>query len=145
MQDHRRLRVWRKSHIHALRVKKATNLFPNGYSTLKRQLMRSVESIGFNIVEGCGAQSRKEFARFLDISIKTTSEADSQLELAKDYGILVPKLWTKLDRKNRDIRRMLCGLRKAVLDADKRDTENSMTENVKRVTEPHKPRKKTHN
>ena len=142
VQDHRKLRVYRKSHIHALRVRKATNGFPNGYSTLKLQLTKSIESISFNIVEGCGAQTRKEFARFLDISIKSTSEAEGQLELARDYGILQPSLWTKLQRKNTDIRRMLCGLRKKVLDADERETRNGRTGNAKRVTGPRMRRRR---
>ena len=64
VQNHRNLRVYRKAHIHALRVRKATTRFPNGYPSLKLQLIRSVESISLNIVEGCGAQTRKEFARF---------------------------------------------------------------------------------
>ena len=125
VQDHRKLRVYRKAHIHALRLRRATNRFPHGYSTLKLQLTRSVESIAFNIVEGCGAQTRKEFARFLDISIKSTSEAEGQLALARDYGILLPDSWPKLQRKNTDIRRMLWGLRKKVLDEDQRETVNA--------------------
>lgn len=127
MQDYRDLRVYRKSHIQVLRVRKVTGRFPNGYSTLKLQLTKSVESIPFNIVEGCGASTRKEFARFLSISIKSSAEAGYQFVLARDYGILVPKLWAKLNRKNTDIRRMLYGLRKKVLEADERDTNNGNT------------------
>ena len=142
VQDHRDLRVFRKAHIHVLRTRKTIKRFPNGYSTLKHQLIKSVESIPFNIVEGCAAQTRKEFARFLDISIKSTSEAEYQLQLAKDYGILLPKLWTKLHNKNADIRRMLWGLRKTVLEADERDTRNDKTENARRVTGPSRDRKR---
>jgi four helix bundle protein len=53
-------------------------------------MIRAAESIVFNIVEGCGARSRKEFARFLDVSIKSCSELEAELELAKDYGVLDP-------------------------------------------------------
>ena len=115
MQDHRQLRVWRKSHIHVLRVRKTTDSFPNGYSNLKKQLGKSVESIAFNIVEGSAASSAREFARFLEISIKSSRESEYQLLLAKDYGIIAIDRWSKLDRKNRDIRKMLCGLRARLL------------------------------
>lgn len=43
-------------------------------------MIRAAESITTNIVEGCGAATRREFARFLDISIKSTSELEYQLQ-----------------------------------------------------------------
>jgi four helix bundle protein len=82
----------------------------------------AAESVAFNIVEGCGAASRKEFARFLDISIKSTSELEYQLQLAKDYGVLPSHAWQSLTAETIEIRRMLCGLRRAVLDADRAET-----------------------
>ena len=42
--------------------------------SLKSQMVNAGESIAFNIVEGCGSRSPKEFARFLDISTKSTLE-----------------------------------------------------------------------
>ena len=109
---------------------------------LKDQMQRAAVSVMSNVAEGFERNSRKEFARFLDISIKSTSEAEGQLELARDYGILQPSLWTKLQRKNTDIRRMLCGLRKKVLDADERETRNGRTGNAKRVTGPRMRRRR---
>jgi four helix bundle protein len=99
VQDFRKLRVWRKAHILALRVRPATRTFPKtGYSTLKSQMTTAAESIAFNIVEGCGTDSQKEFARFLEISIKSTSELEYQLQLATDYGVLPLPQWTKLTK-----------------------------------------------
>jgi four helix bundle protein len=62
------------------------------------------------------------FARFLDISIKSTSELESQLELAKDYGVLNDRHWQTLTRETVNVRRMLCGLRAKVLTANPRRT-----------------------
>jgi len=116
MQDYRRLRVWSKAHALVLNVRRATHRFPrNGYASLKSQLTRAAESVPYNIVEGCGSHSQKEFARFLDISIKSTSELEYQLLLAMDYGVLVPECWKALTEETIDIRRMLCGLRAKVL------------------------------
>lgn len=119
MQDYRRLRVWRKAHAHVLTVRKATQRFPRtGYSSLKSQVTRAVESIAFNIVEGCGSSGAKELARYLDISIKSSSELEYQLSLAKDYEVLDEAEWETLNAETIDIRRMLCGLRAKVLGSD---------------------------
>lgn len=115
MQDYRKLNVWHEAHAHVLEVRKATNRFPrSGYATLKRQLNAATESIAFNIVEGCSASSQKDFARFLDISIKSSSEAEYQLQLAHDYGLLLEQDWKPLSSRTVTIRRMLCKLRQRV-------------------------------
>jgi four helix bundle protein len=80
-------------------------------------MVSAVESVAFNIVEGCGASTRKEFARFLDISIKSTSELEYQIQLATDCGVLTRYKWRSLTAETVEIRRMLCGLRRAVLEA----------------------------
>ena len=124
MQSFRRLRVWERAHQFALDVRRATQSFPrSGYAELKSQLIIAAESIAANIVEGAAASSRKEFARFLDISIKSTSEVEYHLQLALDNGVMLPSKWKELSDEVVEIRRMLCGLRKAVLKAD-RDEEN---------------------
>jgi len=119
MQSFRRLDVWKRAHAQALNVRRATRSFPrSGYTKLKSQLVSSAESIVFNIVEGCGAISNPEFARFLDISIKSTMELEGQLQLAHDYGILHRREWRTLTAETIEIRRMLCGLRRKVVDDD---------------------------
>ena len=119
MQDYRKLRVWKGSHELVLAVRRATHSFPkSGYSSLKSQMTRSAESIPFNIVEGCGARSPREFARFLAISIKSAFELQYQLRLSRDYEILEDAPWITLRKQTVDVRRMLCGLRKKVLGED---------------------------
>ena len=118
MQDFRRLHVWQRAHAFGLAVRRATNGFPRtGYADLKSQLRRASESIPSNIVEGCAAASRMEFARFLDIATKSTSEVDYQLQLARDLGVLAHDIWEPLAREVVEIRRMLSGLRRTVLAA----------------------------
>ena len=90
--------------------------FPRtGYGAVKSQMTRSAESILFNIAEGCGASTPNEFARYLDMSIKSTGELEAQLELAKDYGIMGEDPCAKLTERAIDARRMLVGLRRKVL------------------------------
>ena len=89
-----------------------------GFPRVKAQLVDAAESIAGNIVEGCGAASPKEFARFLDISIKSSSETEYWLLLARDDGILQEQLWRGLTVEVTDIRRMLYGLRTVVVEAN---------------------------
>ena len=119
MQDYRKLLLWRKAHALVLNVPKSSRRFPRaGYAPLKLHLTRSAESIPFNIVEGCGAQSRKEFARFLSISIKSANETEYQLMLARDYLVMSRADWQFLSEETIGVRKMLCGLRNKLLTAE---------------------------
>jgi len=116
MQDFRRLLVWQRAHAHVLNVRRAVRGFPrNERGSLKSQMLSAAESIVFNIVEGCGSATPKEFARFLDISIKSTCELEYQLQLATDCDLLPRHVWRPLSAETIEIRRMLCGLRRKVL------------------------------
>ena len=116
MQDHRNLRVWRQAHELAVNIRHATADFPaGGYTSIQSQMVRAAESIVFNIAEGCGATSQREFARFLGISIKSSFELEAQCELAKDYGALREAAWKELVSALVSVRRMLFALRKKVL------------------------------
>ncbi len=96
---------------------------------MQSQMVRAAESVVFNIAEGCGASSQREFARFLGISIKSTFELEAQCELAKDYGVLRLTVWQDLVLALVSLRRMLFALRKKVLTSPhaKRMTELSPT------------------
>jgi len=80
--------------------------------------MKTAESVAFTLVEGCGAFTQNEMARFVEMSIKSTKELEYQLFLARDYGILPPKNWISLTLETIEIRRMLCGLRRRILGDD---------------------------
>ena len=116
MQDHRNLRVWKHAHQLAVRVRCETADFQAmGFVSLQSQMGRAAESIVFNIAEGCGATSQREFARFLGIAIKSSFELEAQCELAKDYDALSDPVWQELDAALVSTRRMLFALRKKVL------------------------------
>src|SRR5579884_3334361 len=116
MQDFRQLRVWRHALTLALDVRETTSRFPKvGYTDLRTQMLRAAESVAHNIVEGCGASSQKEFARFLEIAIKSTMELEGQLHMAHAYRILSEPRSRALQLQTVDTRRMLVGLRKKIL------------------------------
>jgi four helix bundle protein len=116
MQDHRKLDVWARAHVHCIAVRRATRGFPRtGYAALQSQTTKAAESVLFNIIEGCGTRTAKDFAKFLDSSIKSSKELEGQLEIARDYGVLKPRQWQALATETVEIRRMTCGLRAKVL------------------------------
>lgn len=115
MQDYRRLIVWQKAHALAVAVRGITRDFgPQGLRALQSQCVRAAESIVFNISEGCGADSQREFARFLDIAIKSCSEVQAQLDLASGYRAIGHSEWEALDAQVIEVRKMLCGLRRRI-------------------------------
>jgi four helix bundle protein len=119
MQDFRKLLVWRRAHRLALWARRAAMAIPRGsYGSLKLQLIRAAESIPNNIVEGCGADTPPEFARFLGISIRSSSEVEYLLLLARDAGAMRPRPFRVLTEEVVSVRKMLFGLRRVVLAAD---------------------------
>ena len=116
MQDYHRIRAWEKALALAINIHRLTKMFPRtGYASLKDQMMRSAESIEFTIVEGSAAATAKEFARFLDMSIKSSSELEAQLQMGNDYGVVHDRDWRSCTDEVRDIRKMTWGLRQKVL------------------------------
>jgi four helix bundle protein len=119
MQNFRTLRVWRQALALAINVRRATGRFPkSGYASLKDQIIRAAESIYFSIMEGCGASTPKDHARYIDVSIKSSMELEGQLEMAHAYGIVADRDWRSLILQTIDTRRMLCGYKTSVLRKD---------------------------
>jgi four helix bundle protein len=146
MQDFRRQAVWHRAHAFNLEVQRVIRSFPRvGYAELKSQLLRAADSIPSNIVEGCGAATRKELARYLDISIKSAFEVDYRLQFARDDGVLPYGKWRALTEELTQIRKMLFAFRKTVLDADLEEERKARhrRQSTNRRTKPEGKRSKT--
>ena len=116
MQDFRKLNVWVRANDLAPRIRALTQTFPRtGYRSMREQIHSAAESIPFNIAEGCGANGRKEFSRYVDIAIKSATELEAQLELSLSYRIGEADVITRLSDEVVQIRRMLRGLRSRLL------------------------------
>ncbi len=115
MQDFRKLKVWARANDLAPRVRQLTQSFPKrGYGSLRDQINSAAESIPFNIAEGTGSSSQKEFARYLDIAIKSTCELEAELQLVLKYAIVAEPAVTSCCAEVVEVRRMICGLRTRV-------------------------------
>ncbi|MFV0444522.1 MAG: four helix bundle protein [Planctomycetaceae bacterium] len=111
MRDFRKLDVWHKSHLLTLDIYRVSAEFPrHEVYGLTIQLRRSASSVGSNIAEGCGRNSDRDFARFLDLAMGSACEAEYQLLLGKDLEYIAADRYRNLDERMTEVKRMLAGL-----------------------------------
>ena len=89
-----------------------------GYMRLRAQLTAAADSIGDNIVEGCGAATRKDFAKYLDNSIKSANETEGHLLKARDLDLISLPEWQKYSAETIEVRKMIFGYRNKVRASD---------------------------
>jgi four helix bundle protein len=115
MKDFKKLKVWQKAHRLTLDVYKASATFPREeLYGLTSQIRRSCLSIPSNIAEGCGRGSDTDFARFLQISMGSSSEVEYLLILSRDLQILRNDDYETLSDDVIQIKRMLTSLMKTL-------------------------------
>ena len=96
-QKFRKLSIWHKAMELIEDVYKTTKSFPKDeLYGLTNQIRRAATSIAMNIAEGSGADSDKEFKRFLIIALRSTYEVMCGIELSIKLGYLT-------DKKGKDI------------------------------------------
>ena len=118
MQDYHNLRVWRHAVALAVNTRRVVSGFPrHGYARLKAQMVDAAESIVDNVVEGCGAATQPELARFLDMAIKSACELEGQYDIAYKYRVIAAPEHRARSADTIDTRRMLFGFRKKVLES----------------------------
>lgn len=80
--------VWQDARTLTTEVYKLSRTFPSiERKGLTDQVQRAVVSIASNIAEG-SARSNADFARFLEISLGSAYEVQTQLILAQDLGYI---------------------------------------------------------
>lgn len=108
MKDLRKLKVWQRAHLLALKVYEATRKFPRDeLYGLTAQMRKSASSIPTNIAEGCGRGGDAEFARFLQIAMGSASELEYELILSRDLHYLSLDEYENLNQDTVDVKRML--------------------------------------
>jgi four helix bundle protein len=116
MRNYNKYEVWIKSHdLVQFIYKEVVPILPIGEQyDLTRQLKRAAYSVPFNIVEGSGRNSEKDFVHFLDISFGSILEIEYCSLLLKDLAYLNSILFTTLNGKINHIKAMLIGLIKSI-------------------------------
>ena len=116
MRDFKRIDAWQRAHALSIALHKRRRDSRAGYARLRAQLTGAADSIMDTIAEGCGAATNKEFARFLDMSIKSANETEGHLLSTRDLDLFSPDEWQKFTAETIEIRKMVYTYRKKVLE-----------------------------
>jgi four helix bundle protein len=89
LRNFRDLEVWQASILLVKKIYSITKTFPiDEKFGLTSQINRAVVSIPSNIAEGCSRTSQKDFSRFLQLSLGSAFELETQIEIAKLIGYI---------------------------------------------------------
>lgn len=111
-----RLEVWEKALNFADMVYSVTREFPSDERFgLTNQMRRAAVSISSNIAEGSSRNSRKDFARFIEIATGSFFEVVSQSYISRNQGLRTPEEFAIRYLAVVEQGRMLSGLRRSMV------------------------------
>ena len=102
------LNVWSRSKTFAVDIYKAFAACKD--RGFKDQITRASVSIPSNIAEGYDRNSKKEFARYLNIAKGSCAEVRTQLYISEETGLIDEQDARKLTKESLEITKMLQGL-----------------------------------
>jgi four helix bundle protein len=112
-ESYKNLKIWSDAILLAEDIYKVTKKFPKDemFGTVS-QLRRAVVSVSSNIAEGSSRVSKKDFTRFIDISIGSLHEVESLLYLAYKLEYVSKNDYDKLVLEIQNLGLLLGGFRK---------------------------------
>ncbi|WP_346859478.1 four helix bundle protein [uncultured Draconibacterium sp.] len=115
MKNFKNLNIWRKGIDLVVNVYIKSKQFPKEeIYGITSQMRRAAVSIPSNIAEGSGRNSDKDFNRFLDISLGSSFELETQLIIAHELEFLSDKDFNELNEKVIEEQKMITGLQKSL-------------------------------
>ncbi len=113
--NYKELRVWQKTIELGVLVYNLTTKYPaeEKYGLIS-QIKRCAISIPSNIAEGAGRNSNKEFKRFLDISLGSCNELETQIIFSIKLDIISESETKIIQQKIEEISGMLIALIKSL-------------------------------
>jgi four helix bundle protein len=120
MHNFRELKIWQDAMKITKLTYKLTKLFPSTEMYgLTSQMNRAAVSIPSNIAEGAGRNSNKEFTQFLNISIGSCFELETQVILAFEFAYIekedLEKFVLDINRLEKMINSLISTLRKNIV------------------------------
>lgn len=106
MRNFKELKIWQKGFEIAVDTYNFTKLFPSSEKFgLSSQITRAAVSIPSNVAEGSSRKSEKDYNRFIEISLGSSFELETQLLIAKavEFGDVnaCNSLLTKINEEQR--------------------------------------------
>lgn len=97
MHNYRELKIWQRSMDFVVKIYEVSADFPKEERYgLTSQLRSCAVSIPSNISEGAGRGTNKQFKRFLEFSMGSINEAQTQVELAFRVNYLSKEIYESL-------------------------------------------------
>ncbi len=88
MRDYKKLLIWQKGMEISIETYLLSKSLPDSEKFgLTSQITRAAVSIPSNIAEGCSRSSEKDYLRFLEISLGSTYELETQLNIVIDLKL----------------------------------------------------------
>lgn len=110
-RNFREYKVWRDAVDYATIVYEVTSQMPwFEKKGLCDQLQRAVVSISSNIAEGAGRPTDADFAHFLDLSLGSANEVETQLLITKNLNYITEEQYDQLMTRLTGIQKQLTGL-----------------------------------
>ncbi|MGK2859518.1 MAG: four helix bundle protein [Thermoanaerobaculia bacterium] len=108
MDRFEKLIVWQRGMDLVVEVYRATKAYAaDERFGLTSQTRRAATSIPLNIAEGCAARSRKEFAQFLSVALRSQYELATAIRIGLRLGYLDQPLFDDLDHRTSEVGRLL--------------------------------------
>ena len=111
----KKLKIWQEGMSLVFDTYKLTNNFPDFEKYgLKNQMNRCAVSIPSNIAEGTSKSTKKHFKIYLENSLGSSFEWETQLLVAFNEKYLTKEKFNELESKIKDIQRMINGFIKSL-------------------------------
>jgi four helix bundle protein len=115
MKDFKKLKVWQKGIEMVVDIYKTSKSFPKEeLYGLTSRIRRCAIFVPSNIADGSGRNSDKDFHRFLDISLGSSFELETQLIIANKLEYLSDSEFDELTKKIQEGQKMITGLQKSI-------------------------------
>ncbi len=107
MHNYKELLLWQKSIDLTVDVYKLTEKFPSEERyVLAKESRRTAISIPSNIAEGAGRNTNKQFSQFLEYSLGSTNELETQLIIAEKLNFITSSEYDNIFEKIDHIQKM---------------------------------------
>ncbi|MBL7929804.1 MAG: four helix bundle protein [Bacteroidia bacterium] len=115
MHNFRNLKVWQKAIELSTKIYSLTKNFPAEEKFgIISQIRRAAVAIASNIAEGAGRNSEKEFCYFLQVSLGSSYEMETQIVIAGNLNFLNDEAFNDTIISITEIKRMISGFQKSM-------------------------------
>ena len=109
----KKLGIWIRSKDLVVEIYKLSQHFPKSEQFgLTSQMRRCAVSVPSNISEGCGRGTPKQFKHFINISIGSICELETQMYIAHELGYCGKEILDKVTDEIMEVRKMMIGFQR---------------------------------